>query len=243
MNNQSELGKAIISYDNIKIRLPGVFNPLVATSSTPTPPFINWVMAIFSELGRMNLWEDWQDGSGTSVKVAQLICPSNTLIDPVGGLSYVVNLGVCPENAIPSLPIDYSQRLFRNRAGWDASALKVEPDISLDAPKSTTRTVMLSENLQAGPWTYNNPPLVPLAGGYSRLLPLAFTWPAKLALPDINKEKIIDGPSDTPPVQGPDLSSYHRGNIIVTFCDGHVEQIPETTLCWGDAENPLYGVP
>jgi hypothetical protein len=31
--------------------------------------------------------------------------------------------------------------------------------------------------------------------------------------------------------------------IIVTFFDGHTEKIPDTTACWNDPDNRLYGTP
>ncbi|MGD0518652.1 MAG: hypothetical protein ABSA26_14040, partial [Thermoguttaceae bacterium] len=64
---------------------------------------------------------------------------------------------------------------------------------------------------------------------YADLDPLAFQWPPA------SSNKIIDLP--------PGLGSNHRGMIIVTFFDGHTEKIPESTACWNDPDNPLYGAP
>lgn len=240
-NNQQELAKAIIHYETAKNRLPGVLsfvNPSDPTKSAK----VNWVMSIFGELGRMDLWQYWQDGPldnittlpKVAVKVGQLICPSNSLVEPVGGLSYVVNMGVYQTkdsggNVIP----DYSVRLFRNRAAWDASATvtenKSEPDQNLTSMKSLTRAVMFSEKKQAGPWNYI-PAVIPPPGNFTDLNPLAFQWS-----PEGIANKIRDLP--------PGLGSYHRGMIIVTFCDGHSEKIPDTTACWNDPDNQLIGTP
>ncbi|MGD0383348.1 MAG: DUF1559 domain-containing protein, partial [Thermoguttaceae bacterium] len=93
INNQQELGKALIQYDTAKNRLPGVLS-FVNPSDPTTSPRINWVISIFGELGRMDLWQTYSSGTGGApVKVAQLICPSDSLIDPMGGLSYSINLG------------------------------------------------------------------------------------------------------------------------------------------------------
>jgi len=233
INNQGELGKAIIHYDTAKQRLPGVLNPPMDPLNPSYAP-TNWVMAIFGELGRMDLWQNWQGGAGTAVKVGQLMCPSNPdiTLGPPGGLSYVVNLGVYTS----VVPTEYSQRLFRNRACSPA-----EPDKSLDSVRSATRTVMLSEKLNAGPWTYIPSP-IPVAGDPTGLSPLAFQWPA---YDPANPSAMIKDPpnSSPPPPSGPGLGSFHRHVIIVTFCDGHTEKIPDDTYCWDDPENQLSGAP
>jgi prepilin-type N-terminal cleavage/methylation domain-containing protein/prepilin-type processing-associated H-X9-DG protein len=238
INNQSELGKAIIHFNLAKNRLPGVLERVYPTD--PTNPnyniIVNWVMSIFADLGRMDLWQEWRGGVGTSVKVSQLICPSNPTANVEGGLSYVVNTGAYN----PLDPTDYSQRLFRNTASLERST-------SLDPVRALNRTVMLSEKLTAGPWTYLPATTsLPGAGTFTGLKMLAFEWPYNDPTNPFNiitnpSPRLIDSPTNN--IRAPELSSNHRGNIIVTFCDGHVESIPETTYCWQDPENPLSGVP
>jgi len=57
-------------------------------------PSANWVINIFGNLGRMDLWQQWQGGTTTPVKVSQLICPSDSSVEPVGGLSYALNFNL-----------------------------------------------------------------------------------------------------------------------------------------------------
>lgn len=236
INNQQELGKAILQYDINKKHLPGVLS-FVNPSDPVTSPRINWVISIFGELGRMDLWQQYSGGAGIiPVKVAQLICPSNTLTEPAGGLSYAVNLGVYQPDT--SGNPDYGVRLFRNRAAWDATASKSEPDQTITSLKTSSRTVMLSERLQAGLWTYI-PATSFTPGAYSTDFdPLAFQWPMLS-----NNKKINATSSDQTKDPAPVLGSNHRGMINVTFFDGHSEKIPENTACWNDPDNPLYGVP
>ncbi|MGA2798455.1 MAG: DUF1559 domain-containing protein [Thermoguttaceae bacterium] len=223
INNQQELGKALIQYAMTKDRLPGVLSFANPTDSSSAPR--NWVMTIFGDLGRMDLWEYWQRSvlvggklcdplSGNQpcipVKVPQLICPSNSLINPVGGLSYAVNLGDTSDG--------YSVRLFRDRTIG-------EPDQTLTSIKSPNRTVMLSERLQTGLW--NNM----IFGS------LAFQWPPNSVPP------YDSGTYSTSPKINTILSSNHRGMINVTFFDGHTEKIPETTYTWQDPDNQLIGTP
>ena len=244
INNQQELGKALISYDIKKNRLPGVLS-LVNPSAPATSPRLNWVMSIFDEMGRMDLWQYWQGGPLDAsnnpkipVKVSQLICPNNPTINPVGGLSYFVNLG---EYQIASGDPVYAGRLFRNRAAWNPSAtpplLQDEEDQTLTAAKSSTRAVMLSERAEAGQWswlpaTHATVPYTP--GVYSTdLARIAFQWP----LVPTTIRSFLGDPL-VPGTRGP-----HHGNFIMTFCDGHSEKIPEATLSALDPDNPIYGTP
>ncbi|MGA2062558.1 MAG: DUF1559 domain-containing protein [Thermoguttaceae bacterium] len=250
INNQQELGKAIAQYEMAKQRLPGVLSNVNPTLSTASAR-INWVISIFGEMGRMDLWQIYSTGTGPGpVKVSQLICPSNSLVDPVGGLSYAVNLGVYQNDANGN-PI-FSVRLFRNRAAWNAAATaplsQTEPDQMITSIRTSNRTVMLSENTQGNMWTWA-PPYTSqyIPGAYSiDLAPLAFQWPINGVTNPITGDqvKIKDGPVSTNPVPtGPGLSSNHRGMINVTFFDGHTEKIPDTTACWNDPDNSVIGIP
>ena len=88
----------------------------IVTSGNGVKRSKTWVMSVVGELGRMDLWQDWEAwvsgaGGGQVVQVEQLTCPSNKQASIPGGLSYVVNLGVYPVNTT-----DYTGRLFRNLA-------------------------------------------------------------------------------------------------------------------------------
>jgi prepilin-type N-terminal cleavage/methylation domain-containing protein/prepilin-type processing-associated H-X9-DG protein len=260
MNNMRELGLALLALDSKDKRFFRVLDHPAGYPSTN----INWIISAFNELGRRDLYNDWTlpTGTRTVVQVSQLICPSNPALNTSGGLSYAVNMGVYRGTVASP---DYSGRLFRN---FDSSP--AEPELKLDsdvlAPGST---VLLSERLfagpelvQSGPWNYilpktPPPPLLPMPSpgdygyvdiGQPGLAPLAFQWPEKGALHPTTglPVRITDGPSNTATKNvptGPNLGSYHRGMINVFFFDGHGKTIPETTYCWNDPENPLYGAP
>jgi prepilin-type N-terminal cleavage/methylation domain-containing protein/prepilin-type processing-associated H-X9-DG protein len=240
INNQQELGKAIAQYEMAKNRLPGVLS-FVNPSAPTTSLRINWVISIFGELGRMDLWQAYSSGTGPGpVKVSQLVCPSNGLVNPVGGLSYAVNWGVYQPDPASGNP-DYSVRLFRNRGSWDAAAVsplpQTESDQTMTSLRAPNRTVMLSEKLQPSLWTWVPDSAILFKPGSfvaqtppTDLSPLAFQWPAAGSA-----SKITDLP--------PGLGSNHRGMINITFCDGHTEKIPETTTCWQDPDNQLIGTP
>jgi prepilin-type N-terminal cleavage/methylation domain-containing protein/prepilin-type processing-associated H-X9-DG protein len=213
INNQQELGKALIQYDLTKNRLPGVLS-FVNPSDPTKSPRINWVISIFGELGRMDLWQAYSGGAtATPVKVAQLICPSDSMVDPVGGLSYAVNLGVYSTDTS-----DYTGRLFRDRSAS-------EPDLSVTSLKSPARTVMLSEKDSSAYWTS------------TAVSDLSFTWPSS------GSTNTITNYNNSSTNTTPGLGRNHRGMINVTFFDGHTEKIPESTACWNDPDNPLFGTP
>lgn len=261
INNQQELGKALLNYEMTKNHLPGVLS--FVNPSDPTKSLrINWVISIFGELGRMDLWQAYSPGTGLApVKVGQLICPSNNLTDPVGGLSYAVNLGVYQPDS--SGNPDYSVRLFRNRASWNAAAVsplpQTESDQTITSLKASNRTVMLSEHLTANDnstppkplpmrWDYNpSTTLLPGDATTAALLsPLAFQWPPNIdsikTSPNFGKPYTTTFYGDSPRINTI-LSSNHRGMINVTFFDGHTEKIPETTYTYLDPDNQLNGTP
>jgi hypothetical protein len=264
MNNMRELGLALLSLDSKNKRFFRVLDHPAGYPSTN----INWIISAFNEMGRRDLYNDWTlpTGTKTVVQVSQLICPSNPALNTIGGLSYAVNMGVYRTDSTSGNPVPvYSGRLFRN-----FDSLTPEPELNLDSDVSAPgNTVLLSERLfagpelvQSGPWNYilpkTSPPLplpMPSPGDYGfvnidqpGLAPLAFQWPEKGTLHPTTglPVRITDGPSNTAAKNvptGPNLGSYHRGVINVFFFGGHGKTIPETTYCWDDPENLLYGVP
>jgi prepilin-type N-terminal cleavage/methylation domain-containing protein/prepilin-type processing-associated H-X9-DG protein len=255
MNNMREIGMALLALDSKGKRFFRVLDHPAGYPSTN----INWIISAFNEMGRRDLYNDWTlpTGTKTVVQVSQLICPSNPTLNTSGGLSYAVNMGVYRGTLVSP---DYSGRLLRN-----FDSLTPEPDLNLDSDVSAPgNTVLLSERLfagpelaQSGPWNYIPPP-PPLAPGGDPsdpllmpivLKPIAFQWPEKGTLnPPLTGQpvRITDGPSNIAAKNvptGPNLGSYHRGVINVFFFDGHGKTIPETTYCWDDPDNLLYGVP
>ena len=269
INNQQELGKAILSYETSKQRLPGVVN--YVNPADPTNSFYtNWIIALFADLGRTDLANAWQGGVTTtsqSVQVDQLICPSNRQIAQAGGLSYIVNMGVYNVSDTPYINHNSpdattmgQRRLFRNRASTTSGQ---EADISLVSLKTTTRTVMLSESLDAGPWNFIPNIKPPFVADYfstaqtqnTEFRRLAFAWP----------NQYFDNPSNTIPStrtlgtkysgdppnansMPPLLSGNHPGVVNVTFCDGHTETLSAETKCWKsttdlDTMPIIYGTP
>ena len=117
-NYQRQLGLAVIGYTVRKGHYPGYREP----------GGYSWVVAVFQDLDRMSLWKDWRDGSGTAVRLDQLVCPADEEASGDAPLSYVANTTI-----------------FVDRS-TDASAFTIPGDTTR-IPSSTT-TVMLGENYE-----------------------------------------------------------------------------------------------
>jgi prepilin-type N-terminal cleavage/methylation domain-containing protein/prepilin-type processing-associated H-X9-DG protein len=212
INNQQELGKALLAYDMSKGHLPSVIG------GSPTA---NWAVNIFRDLGRTDLWQQWQSGTTTPVKVSQLICPSDSSVEPVGGLSYALNFNL-------------GGRSLTSLGSMTRTVLLSE----------RLQTVVLSEGLPAPMWNEtSNPnslafPWPPNSNPNDSGNPYSATTYTQS--PKINALITLSAGSGGP---GPGLASNHKGYINVTFCDGHTERIPEATYTWLDPENQLIGVP
>jgi prepilin-type processing-associated H-X9-DG protein len=234
-NNQSELGKAIIMYETEKGHLPPVVGWVNENDHINHSEQKTWVMETFGTLGRGDLMDRYRGGVKTYnssspidcdpplVYVDQLVCPTNKQAAVPGGLSYVVNMGVYdPNNAT-----NYSGRLFRNRACSGTPGY--EPHFGFVSLKTPGRTIMLSESLTAGPWTLPYTPPVAPAVAPGVLPPPAFSHWAFAWPPNTNT---------TMELTGVGLSSYHGGRLVVTFCDGHSETVPDTSKCWKQPNDP-----
>jgi prepilin-type N-terminal cleavage/methylation domain-containing protein len=171
VNNQAELGKAILAYENAKQRFPGYANSLtgaafpVDSNGKRIPLDVSWVVVILEYLGRKDLSDLWManqaPAAGSIPTVPQLTCPTDPEIS---------------QNLAGSGPLSYlgNPRIFRNRSTTGKSALgaPVGPDlmkaVTATDLKSTQQTVLFMEtnyNAYAAQWSaynfgpnYNNAP-------------------------------------------------------------------------------------
>jgi prepilin-type N-terminal cleavage/methylation domain-containing protein/prepilin-type processing-associated H-X9-DG protein len=100
------------------------------------PGYVNpygnsWAVVLFEHLGRRDLWKQWRTGAGPVVELDQLSCPNDQTDTDGANLSYVVNVN-----------------LFRDRSDPQPTQ-----EISPSDVLTPQNTVMLSERLEAGPWT------------------------------------------------------------------------------------------
>ena len=76
MNNQIQVGKAMLTYETAKQRLPGVLNNLSVGGATTV---YNWAEALFPYMERADLWESLRTSGGTAmqrVRVKESFAPT-----------------------------------------------------------------------------------------------------------------------------------------------------------------------
>jgi prepilin-type N-terminal cleavage/methylation domain-containing protein len=242
MNNQHQLSLAIHQYDLAKQHLPGYVNAVkvMPVPATPTWTYVSWVPVLLPYLGRMDLWEGangWRSGNpaaAAQVRLNDVVCPDDPNATGPTTLSYAVNMGLNDGN---------NAGLFRdNYSAWIANNIITPTNtISLSSVKSPSRTVMLVDTVQGdtgglgASWTWwatpaTTPPALITLSGPTRPLNVGFYWPATGSTTTIGT-----------------LNAYqhvvHAGIVVVTFCDGHSELLPDNTQCYSDPTNPIFGLP
>ena len=112
MNNQGEIGKAILQYEGAKQQYPGYVNQITIPAyalNTNTLAAVGWFPMVLPYIGRVDLWEGasgttyngWRTGvpvvnGPMHVRVALAACPDDdfaTTNPTTPALSYVVNVG------------------------------------------------------------------------------------------------------------------------------------------------------
>jgi prepilin-type N-terminal cleavage/methylation domain-containing protein/prepilin-type processing-associated H-X9-DG protein len=222
-NHQKELGNAMLQYTTAKQRYPGFAN----TSGE------SWVVALLPHLGHETAWKRFRSAEAdvrfeAAPTLDQLVCPSDLdkdpddLADPSvlvaaadvyrrNPLSYVVNRGIC-----------------RNRKDLTEN-ITVRPS---DIPDPGV-TVMISERRarcseeDPGPGPYTS--LLPSAVGFRWYVDRKAASPVDFGITE----------AETPSGGGPQLSSNHGGGVVVLFCDGHTDFLPEATRT---SEYSLFGL-
>lgn len=148
MNRFRELGTATIHYESARGRFPGWRNAAPMLDSDGDRRDVSWAVALFSYLGREDLWRDWQNGEPPVtenpdglVVVEQLVCPSDSgSATTRGALSYVANTGHVDERNHIALGI------FHDR-GYETSNPTTVSIEYIDRHDGTSTTLMLSERL------------------------------------------------------------------------------------------------
>ena len=92
INNQKELGLAVIQYETSKDRFPGYVNRFGAVADP-----LSWVAMVLADLGRADLWQEVRGGNIAAVaniRIEQLVCPSDLEWEnEPARLSYLANCG------------------------------------------------------------------------------------------------------------------------------------------------------
>jgi prepilin-type processing-associated H-X9-DG protein len=208
MNNQMQVGTALLIYEAAKARFPGYANRLQGAGASE-PLVTSWVVPLLPHLEQHALFEAWREGDQPTVFMDVLVCPS----DPpkqtsanTPSLSYVVNCGQPGDADTPAHGVFHNHNV-------DSDPVRVSVD-DISAHDGTPYTLMLSENIQAGLWTDTDEASV------------GMVWHDRPGPGNrINEEKDAgDRPQD---LQYARPSSNHAGGVVVMFCDGHVSFLGE----------------
>jgi prepilin-type N-terminal cleavage/methylation domain-containing protein len=238
INNQGEIGKAILHYEMFKKRFPGYANRTGGTTSAGNSlrdlnVFASWPVTILKQLDRTDLWDEWREGNTgvTETTVELFVCPSDDAPEP-GALSYVANCGQRDDQkATAPIPPDWpANGIFHNRVpgGGKGGRLTqfVTVNVSMtDIKDGTSTTLLLSENVQARKWGDADESW---AGMIWR------PWDTKddnysdyRINVDVDIASSLPASAEELRYQYARPSSYHAGGAVATFCDGSTRFLSE----------------
>jgi prepilin-type N-terminal cleavage/methylation domain-containing protein len=161
-----------------------------------------------------------------------LKCKSSNVLSSGSGISYIVNGGLIDGQTITtsSTPIDSSNRSY-------SAFLTNNTGVKIDDIKSTTKTLVISENLQAGNWSegLGTAPATSTTDTTNIESKLAFVYPGYATAsfsatnPAFNASSVL--PINVPPISGGTAistarpSSNHPNVVVAGFADGGVRPI------------------
>jgi prepilin-type N-terminal cleavage/methylation domain-containing protein len=163
MNNQRNLGIAIINYATNKERFPPLFTIQPNSLNPMMPNGVGWVPQILPNIEQNEFYRAFQNNQWNTIPTAQietLLCPSRNPGSSPAPSSYVVNAGA--QDAVKHRePMDYQENgvffdEFSSKYFMPANfRTKPTPPIDLaylSSHDGTKNTIMLSENLDARDW-------------------------------------------------------------------------------------------
>ncbi len=167
MNNQHQLGVALLGYEAARKKFPGYENYFFyaagPSNTTLGQQWASWVVVLFPYLERTDLWERWNDPQYEVKNMADpdpelrqkpikllrtLECPSAKTLEG-GGVAYVVNCGL-PDGGL-------SNDLARAAGVFNSARYNANCYMNLDylsTHDGSLNTLLLSENLQATEWAH-----------------------------------------------------------------------------------------
>jgi prepilin-type processing-associated H-X9-DG protein len=259
-NNMSQLMKAAMQYDGAKQMMPGWRNRHPSTTVSGTIG-VGWPIVLMPSLERSDVFRSWEQAQANGFPssgdpyLSIFVCPSSppdSTTEPV--ISYVGNAGSASYGA-SSTPTAKSQYrgdgvlldvVGDNTASATYNAARTNLD-AISSADGTTNTMMFTEkcgSLVTPTARYNGiPPIIPTAAGFNNtsylmssattgVLTTVFGLLAGSSASDFDGLKMINSGSAT--VLGyPGLpSAAHPGGVVVAFCDGHTQLVPDSVSPW-----------
>ena len=207
MNNQKQLTIALLNFEARGSTFPGYANR-IGPVNAKEPLVASWAVSILPIVEYSDFFGRWRDGHPESPRIREFVCPSDSSrTDPPSSpwLSYVVNCGLPGDkDDTPATGVFHNHNV-------DGKPVTVSVDY-ISQHDGTTNTLLLSENLQAGLWTDTDEADVGMVW-----------WREPGECSPINRCKDV-GPR-THDIQYARPSSVHGGIVVVSFCDGHQQQL------------------
>ncbi len=258
LNNQIQLGKAIIAYEAAKNKLPGVLNQTqqVGGAVGTMVPY-NWVEAIFPYLDRADLWDAVITGKTTSIAQTRwglTTCPNDPFLDSAptsSNLYALLSFGVNDGYFVSYLKNPAVDKNGTVVAPAITSKLTSRPNASFPRGEavSAQTTIMLGE--RTGNGTGNTVTGASGstqiygagAGNYTSSSSTAVNWistvtPATAWSTTSNAgitfiwpaQATTGAPGASVAISPYILVSNHPGKVIVVFFDGHGEKVANETV-------------
>lgn len=247
MNNQQQIGKAMLNYESGLGQFPGYRESLGGR-------IVSWHVVLFPYLEANDVYARWKETSPTgglpTPQLGFFICPSDTTAQRKPGNpanSYVLNTGTPDHTAFPGIypsgppPVTEGPEMG---VFHDSTVNLLSPPLDpvvmtldyLTQRDGSTNTLMASENLQADKWayvgsTYTNPTEKDLGfiwWGTAAQLKGGTTPGMVFGInEDLGGEGLLDAGVTWEGFEFVRASSRHPGIVVATFCDGHTRAIRE----------------
>jgi prepilin-type N-terminal cleavage/methylation domain-containing protein len=180
INNQRNLALAIINYESVQKKFPGYRNGQ-AIDKNGNWQVTGWVFPLLPYLENQAVYNahgihgtDQDRGRDPDITVEGMICPSDiaarakTRAGPQTAMSYVGNVGQIDTRASQIVPGDWrTNGIFLNRFPYDESGDPVRIELVtakyVAGADGLSKTLLLSENADAGFWVESVEPTVGFA--------------------------------------------------------------------------------
>ena len=216
INNQSEIVKAMLSFESRKGRFPG-YNEKYKPAGGSSDPFrYAWPVALLPDLSRADLQRKLlaNDGDVEAAKriyLEFLVCPSAQMDRDHDAIAYVVNVGRTDDTRSRGKERDTpANAVFHSR--WFPEPVNMTSSW-IAGRDGVANTLVLSENIQVDKWSSD--------GRDEKIV--GFKWfsqPAEESYINIKKEEDLTDPMARP-------SSNHPGGVVVAFCGGSTRFLRE----------------
>ncbi len=239
VNNQKNLGVAVINFEGRKGRYPGWREQI---GSLDEPMSASWLFVLLPDLDRNDLYRPYSRGGARFGQVPTqsldlLVCPSDAA-DSVGGAptSYACNAGMPDDDNDSSYLSTVLETFDRAANGIFHNVDPVSNGIAgkrrvevrsgyLSSNDGTTTTILLGERVEADTWAPNFVQLDDDGIRGENVLGIVWQNGEPALGGDPSEVARINGklppPSYNDSIDYVRPSSFHPGGVVVTFADGH----------------------